>query len=706
MKRVCLIFVFILCLTSCKAESDQACVERAIDNTRFSQDITHDLTLIHEWSNVQLHYESTHPDILEPTGVIHPLLHDAHIVLTVTFTCQSYSETKTFDLIVKGRTWTVNDIIEQDSIQLNVDTNRITQDMHLPKTGVYGSVITWSSSHPHIVSDQGKYYAPLDEEHIVLTATLHYEGAVRIKTFDLIVQPISDTRKVDMAYEMLSIQSSITENIVLPDKGYFGVSIAWVSSHPDVLSSTGLYTMPVGTINITLTATLTSNDVSKVKVFDLTVIGSDPSDLLDQAIIALEPNHGIDVLFESIDLPSSIMEHVAVSWESSHNDLLSIHGELILPEETTMVYLTAYLSVSGEEREKTFAYLLIGTNEKNSDQEPRALDVRTIPSDVPLVVDSGIDLTLGTFDGIIMKNNHLVLLENRLNGSYTSPIYLSEPYKRVHVIWGSITHPLARTQMHVRSMVNHQWSSWTMLGDWGYGGPNLPPSLTYQPIEPSTQLQYQITLTRASAQISSPRLHSVSLNYVLSSPNFEVDMDNLPKHVFYDLPQLRQADTEDPTLWNNICWGTSVSMVLQYLGKLEHMQVPQSYYAPLIREGTSRYGTVKNDIGATQFGVHVSVIEFDSIEMLLYMIDRYGPVIVGVSKGDSPTGKFGPLTFNTGHVVVVVGYEINHDNTINIIVNDPAVSWIREPFVGSAVDFMLVWDKGGVIMTDPNTLQD
>jgi hypothetical protein len=706
MKRVYFILVLILCLTSCKAESDQARVERAIENTQFPLSISHDLTLISEWSKVQLHYESSHPDILEPTGIIHPLLHDVHVVLTVTFTYQSYSKTKTFDLTVKGRTWTVNDIIEQDLLQLKINIDRITQDIPLPKTGMYGSVITWSSSHPHIVSHQGKYYAPLDEEHIVLTATLHYEGEVRTKTFPFVVQPISDTQKVDMAYEMLSIQTSITEDIVLPNKGYFGVSIDWVSSHPNVLSSTGQYNIPVGTINLTLTATLTSCDISKVKVFDLTITGLDPSDFLNQALIALEPNHGIDVLFESITLPTSIMEHVAISWASSHNDLLSTQGELILPKETTTVYLTAYLSVSGEQMEKVFTYLLIGTEENSSDLEPKSLDVREISLNVPLVVDSGIDLTLGTFDGVIMKSNHLVLLEDKLIGSYTSPIYLSEPFKRVNVIWGSITHSLARTQMHVRSMINHEWSSWTLLGDWGYGGPNLPPTLTYQPIEPSTQLQYKITLTRASAHISSPRLHSVSLNYVLSSPNFEVDINNLPKHVFYDLPQLRQADTEDTTLWNNICWGTSISMVLQYMGKLTHMKVPQAYYAPLIKEGTTKYGTTKNDIGATQFGVHVSVIEFESIEMLLYMIYHYGPIIVGVSKGSSPTGKFGPLTFNTGHVIVVVGYEINPDNTINIIVNDPAVSWIREPFVGSAVDFMLVWDKGGVIMRYPSALKN
>ncbi len=91
-------------------------------------------------------------------------------------------------------------------------------------------------------------------------------------------------------------------------------------------------------------------------------------------------------------------------------------------------------------------------------------------------------------------------------------------------------------------------------------------------------------------------------------------------------------------------------------------------------------------------------VEFHSLSMLLYALQHYGPVIVGVSQGSSPDGKFGPLTFTSGHVIVVVGYEIQPNGDIILAVNDPAVSWIREVFYGPSDEFMKVWDKGGIIV--------
>jgi hypothetical protein len=49
-------------------------------------------------------------------------------------------------------------------------------------------------------------------------------------------------------------------------------------------------------------------------------------------------------------------------------------------------------------------------------------------------------------------------------------------------------------------------------------------------------------------------------------------------------------------------------------------------------------------------------------------------------------------------VVVVVGYEIHEDGKIDIIINDPAVSWMRFPIKGSVEELMMVWDKGGMLM--------
>jgi hypothetical protein len=178
------------------------------------------------------------------------------------------------------------------------------------------------------------------------------------------------------------------------------------------------------------------------------------------------------------------------------------------------------------------------------------------------------------------------------------------------------------------------------------------------------------------------------------------DRNTFSRYVLYDVPQLKQADTIDAGLWNNICWATSISMMLQYYGKMTHIDVPQEYYSVTIRQGTEQYGTTKNDIGATQFNVNLYELEFHSEDMLLHVLDHYGPLIVGVSKGISPDGKFGPLTYSSGHVIVVVGYELHDNGEVDIIVNDPAVSWMRHVIKGSLAEFMLVWDRGGILMQE------
>jgi len=716
MRRILILLIFTIFFTGCTTEdepiesitptiiiTDQEIISGVIENLQFDELITDDLILPTEIDGVSLHFESSQPEVLSALGVIHRGLEDVEVQLTVTYTYQSHHEVRIYPIVVKGRIWTVNDIIEQDALLLNLNIDMIESDVILPRTGTHGSVITWTSSHPHIVSNQGRYYAPEDAENIILTATFHYESETRTKSFNLPVKPLSDEQKVNMAYEMLLLPHTISQDINLTKRGYFGVSILWESSHPDIINSEGHFQKPIGNIVVTLTATLSIDDVSRPKVFEMTITGSDPLEFLQEALGKLEINHGIEVIFESIELPSSLLSHVNIVWESSHENIITHEGLLTLPSQTTDVTLTAHLSIHDFEVIKTFTYTLIGTEDTVSEHEMLNVSQRQIDITSPFFIDQHMDFTLGFFDGVMMKQDQLVLSGNQLMGSYTSPIYVTVPFTRVNVMWGSVTHPNARTQMHMRSVINGQWSAWTLMGNWGYGGENTPPNLTYFTQGSSSELQYRITLTRQSTEISSPRLHSVSINYVLSSPQLSYDITKLPTHVFYDVPQLRQADTEDSSLWNNICWGTSISMVLQHLGKLNHLSVPQAYYAPLIRQGTLQYGTSKNDIGATQFGLHVSVLEFSSIEMLLSMVSQHGPIIIGVSKGDSPTGKFGPLTFSSGHVIVVVGYTIHASGTIDIIVNDPAVSWIREPFIGHATDLMLVWDKGGVIISRPNS---
>ncbi len=431
------------------------------------------------------------------------------------------------------------------------------------------------------------------------------------------------------------------------------------------------------------------------KTFESTENELDPLAFMIQTKIDLEINEGVDVIFDNLVLPSSINIHAQISWESSHPDIIDIEGHFTQPNETTAISLSAHITAKNLESDKIFNYIVYGISENSSDLPNQKLSKINYSDILPVYQDTFEGLTRGTFDKVIYKNGRLMLSGQTSNGTYTSPaIDTTNTFKSVYLMWGSITSPLAKTSFESRYLTVSGWSDWISHGTWGYGGDNLPPSITTPISEPSHTFQYRVTLIRLNDSTVSPQLTHVSLSFVYDDYNFDIDLNTLRQNVLYDVPQLRQADTLDPFLWRNICWATSISMLLQYHKKLLHRALPQEYYSVLIRQGTERFGTPKNDIGATQFGFGGQEIEFSNKKMLLYFLNHYGPILVGVSKGNSPDGKFGPLTYSTGHVVIVVGYEILNNGSINILLNDPAASQIRHVIGGSIEEFMLVWDHG------------
>ncbi|QVK18582.1 lamin tail domain-containing protein [Mycoplasmatota bacterium] len=72
--------------------------------------------------------------------------------------------------------------------------------------------------------------------------------------------------------------SQVKSNLTLPTAGRHETTITWVSSNPDVLSNEGVVTRPEngsGNVHLTLTATITLNDVTDTKEFDVRVIEED-----------------------------------------------------------------------------------------------------------------------------------------------------------------------------------------------------------------------------------------------------------------------------------------------------------------------------------------------------------------------------------------------------------------------------------------------
>jgi hypothetical protein len=699
MKRIYLFLILLISMSGCQDNPDSLSIDYIEKDLNLISVVHEDfIYLPTSFQNFNITWESSNPDVISIDGDVSRVTQDTEISLIAHYFFDNQEKSKTFVLTVKGYPYTAQEIVNFDYDELLIPSYT-SEDILLPQSGSYGSVIIWKSSAAYIISKYGKYYPPIDEEIVTLEATLIYEGIERTKTFLVTATAMPDKDKVERDYLMLDIQiPDPLTYLVLPSRGYYSSDIIWETSHPDIINNSGTYTKPIGDHIVILTATIKKGNVEMTKPFEIHIKGYDPDQFRSELRKKLVINHGIDIIFDDVELPTEILGIANVSWVSSHPDILSDTGVFNMPDETTTIVLTAYVTSSSFEDELSFAFTIYGKHDESSELvNQNILQVKANPNEL-FYLDKQERLTSGHFEYLVYRDGGLMLSGTHTEGTYTSPVITNDyAIKRINLMWGSITHEKATTTLLTRYETSSGWSDWLSHGTWGYGGNNTPPQITQGFPNDVFHIQYKVVLSRENNDITSPKLHMVSIQFITEDMHLYTLAD-LNQSVLYTVPQLKQADTTDASLWSNICWATSISMMLQYYNHLTDLDVPQEYYSVLIRKGTERFGTPKNDIGATQFGVTLHELEFHSQEMLLFVIDHYGPLIVGVSKGTSPDGKFGPLTYSSGHVIVVVGYEIFEDGRIDIIVNDPAVSWMRYPIRGSLQEFMLVWDRGGMLM--------
>lgn len=85
------------------------------------------------------------------------------------------------------------DIVAKDKAALTIpgDLNNVTSNLILPTSGSNGSTITWSSSNPDVISNDGRVKpSSLGDATVILTATIKYGKASDTKEFTVIVKRI------------------------------------------------------------------------------------------------------------------------------------------------------------------------------------------------------------------------------------------------------------------------------------------------------------------------------------------------------------------------------------------------------------------------------------------------------------------------------------------------------------------------------------
>jgi subtilisin family serine protease len=232
-------------------------------------------------------------------GRVYPPLFDeddAHVELVAKITRNSGTIYKTFNLTVlkdsenKEKTIVLRAYQSLDIQKLlgeNSAEYEVTHDLSLPTSfGNDGVAITWQSSNPEVIANDGKVTRPAQNQYVIVTAIFRLGKAGIAKSYGFFVrnqdtndEPAVQAAKASVVWNLIKNnnvdQNEVTTNLNLPTKGNNDTTITWSSSNPSIIKNDGTVFRPSsdqGNREVTLTATITKGSASVTKTFDLNVI--------------------------------------------------------------------------------------------------------------------------------------------------------------------------------------------------------------------------------------------------------------------------------------------------------------------------------------------------------------------------------------------------------------------------------------------------
>ncbi len=187
-----------------------------------------------------------------------------------------------------------------DILKYNEDVDHIETDLNLPTEGAYGMAISWETSHPEIISPDGKVERPsneADNQTVTLTAIISDGKETKTKEFTFIViKRMADDLAINEATENLTVHhmDDVRGNLYLPTTAEHNVEVSWESSNPDVISPAGDVSRPAygeGNITVTLTANLSIGSETATKQLEA-IVQEHPEKIEDNAAYLMTYFHG------------------------------------------------------------------------------------------------------------------------------------------------------------------------------------------------------------------------------------------------------------------------------------------------------------------------------------------------------------------------------------------------------------------------------
>jgi hypothetical protein len=332
--------------------------------------VTKDLTLApNGLHGSTVTWGSNDMSLIGNTGTVHrPITGDTPVTLTATVTLGSSTDKKDFPLTLIALMTDAQAIDSaKNALEIgyapgDADTT-VTQTLDLPLTGINGCTVSWTSSDPSIISNDGSVFQPVTGDvPVTLTATIHSHGFSDTKPFIVMVKAqMTDAEALAAAKAALQIvyaegdsAASVTQNVVLPLTGSSNCTISWATSDNSLLALDGSVSRPeIGDVPVTLTATIQSHEVSDTLEIPILIKGqiSDPDAVAaakQDLHIGYGPGDSADHVTQNLTLPSTGTDACTISWSSDVPLTISDQGVVIQPESDPVpVTLTATITSHG-----------------------------------------------------------------------------------------------------------------------------------------------------------------------------------------------------------------------------------------------------------------------------------------------------------------------------------------------------------------------
>jgi poly(beta-D-mannuronate) lyase len=231
------------------------------------------------------------------------------------------------------------------------DISAVTSNLVLPDETLYFVQVSWESSDRDIINEDGIVSRPEYGEGdaiITLTATLSFNSNTDTKLFQVVVLEMPDgaAGQVQEATTKLILMPGdtvYTDYLILPRISTFASQVSWETSDDSIIDLDGhVYQSDTQTLSVTLTATITLEDATETKAFNLTVEpkGSDPAT-------------GVETITE---FDSRILRIVSVSnkIEFLSAALSAIPGDAIVLEDGRYANVSFVMDRSGTEENPIF----------------------------------------------------------------------------------------------------------------------------------------------------------------------------------------------------------------------------------------------------------------------------------------------------------------------------------------------------------------